>query len=872
MATPKTEVLIDFNEDGDFRDSDEDVSSNVRQIDFAGGQIPVKHRVDSSLLSFILKNDDHIYSPSKSTTKFNRVKLSPNVWWLMGYPNDDFNASNGTDLASRKPSHDSLFDAWSGDTSDFTVLSNKARTSVAANKTAVLDFGEKFGFVGVKYTRGGTTSGLILRYTDASNFLMVYHDGTSIRLGEVVSGTLTSLASATFTWATGDEKRILCELHGNDIRVSVDNAFQFSHTTTRFNTVTKHGIGGRATHVNDRWDDFGGWRSMFFGRIDTVQPRPIHARQYAFFRCLDDLERMSKHLVYRRAPAVPATAKDIIDEILNGANFSTANRILDTGETLTIDEFSRNAMGRDARTELFQVADDDVGLAFIDGNGYARYEANVHRIPNTNASYHNTVLATWFASTPNGLTTEIYFQDLLWDDGKDRVENEIYYRFHKINLSVAAQVYRLHEDDVPQILNDQTLTILVVGAGDVIVDPRPPIHTIDFLLVSTTVAASQSGTVSATGSAQFRLDDTGATFTSTIRDGNHTIVIKDASGFIAKGVIGTSDVDGDDTRVEIFTDDGLGTLGYSIVSDSFSETDTPLTYSVHADLMEEEDSNQGTVAASGSSAFTLDDTGQNFVAGDNKKSWTDGKHMVRITDNSGTRATAFIGTSDVDGDGTKVQLYTDKDRGTLGYIWTEKGWSESDTPLTYAIFNVTSELVTGFDGNFRQVRIINNSGSTGRLEFLQLFGEKGVKAIESMARAEHTVSQDNIGRRRVEHTTLHIDKFTHQNLSPTTVGGAQERAKARLGARSLPREVVKVDMTNATRANMMQIIHRSMSDMVTLNFSDMGINDKYFIERKTISMNEGNTLVECTWELTAAVDWLFGADTNAARYDEALFR
>ncbi len=72
-------------------------------------------------------------------------------------------------------------------------------------------------------------------------------------------------------------------------------------------------------------------------------------------------------------------------------------------------------------------------------------------------------------------------------------------------------------------------------------------------------------------------------------------------------------------------------------------------------------------------------------------------------------------------------------------------------------------------------------------------------------------------------------------------------------------------MSNATRANLMQIIHRQMSDQVDLNFSTMGIDAPYWVERKTIEMNEGNTLVQADIELTKVDTWLTGTVTDNGR-------
>ncbi len=860
MAKGKVLFRIDINEDGDFDDAGEDVTADVRSFRLVQGKRVQKHRVEVSVLEFVLKNDTHNYSPSNgSGVWFPFVKLSPVVWFMMGYPVDTFDASNGTDLASRKPDFDDKFAAWTGDTSDFEVDTNKIKATSAANLTAVLDFGEAHCFVGCKVTRTGSNSGVVLRYTDASNFFLIRSDGTTLYLSKVEAGSMTTVASAAHIWTSTEEHWILAETHGDNFRVAIDDTLVLSEingaVSSFQNTATKHGIGGRATNTADRWDDFGGWRSVFYGRVDVVQPRPFRTRQYAHVRALDDMERLSKHQVYRLAPTAPVWGDDILNEILDGANFSSSNRILlppdvrdseqgtvsatgsalfrlddttqkfrewlsgefnivitdatgttakgwigtsdvdgdgtrieifnssdldvlgyassDTGfdETdtpltydiiwrpLTEDAASRSALGRDALTEAYQVVDDDVGQFFIDGSGFARYEQYLHRIPPS--GHHATSINCWFASRQAGDETDIYFQDMVWDDGKDRVENEAYYRFHKLSTIAAAQVWRLHPDDIPLIKSGEILTVTALGEGDVITDPRVPRPTTDF---SFNTAAGGGGT---------------------------------------------------DLLVPLVSESGTSTVGLT----------------------------EG-------ATFELDDSDAPFIA-----LYRNGKHQVRIIDLTNREAMGYIGTTDVDGDDTKIGIFKDFELTTPGYADEESGFDNTDGPLEWDITNITMELIEGFDGNFRQIRIRNASTSDGFLHFLQLFAQKGSKANESAARAQNSESQTFVGRRRVEITTLHIDKFQT----------AEQRARGRIGERSIPRERVELTMMNATRANLMQIIHRQMSDQVDLTYTPMGVDGHYVVERRTISMQVGDSLVEATIELTAQDTWLAGSATNQAR-------
>lgn len=96
--------------------------------------------------------------------------------------------------------------------------------------------------------------------------------------------------------------------------------------------------------------------------------------------------------------------------------------------------------------------------------------------------------------------------------------------------------------------------------------------------------AVNSGTVTPSGAAAYTLDDTGAVFTAAIRDGAHFVVMKDAAGETAMAYIGTSDVDADSTKVELYTTTGRTVLGYAHTQAGFSEADTPITFTVHKEL------------------------------------------------------------------------------------------------------------------------------------------------------------------------------------------------------------------------------------------------------------------------------------------------
>ena len=94
---------------------------------------------------------------------------------------------------------------------------------------------------------------------------------------------------------------------------------------------------------------------------------------------------------------------------------------------------------------------------------------------------------------------------------------------------------------------------------------------------------TESGTVTGTetdGSAV--LDDTGAVFTSTWRDGFHWVRLLDNTGRILSGYIGTTDPDGNDTKVNIYSEHARSTQNWiEGGATAFDMSDTPLTYEVY---------------------------------------------------------------------------------------------------------------------------------------------------------------------------------------------------------------------------------------------------------------------------------------------------
>lgn len=731
-------LLIDFDLDGDWSEVINDVSADVQRVTRTYGKNLLKQRAEAGILEVILKNDDHQYTSMNTASPLYPYSIpGPSIWYSVGYPVDTFDADDATTLTGRKPDYDDLFAAWEGDTGDFDVLSNQLRTPVGGDYQAVLDFGECDCWVGVEFTRNGANSGLILRYADTDNYWIVRCDGTTLYLDKVVAGVPANVKNAAYTWGAGVTHRITVRLHGTRVDVYIDDQLSMVEDSgDTFNQAsTKHGIGGTATNTADRWDDFGGWRTVFAGRVDTITIHPRKGEQYAYIKAYDDMERLAKHQIYKEGIL---TYEDLIFyRILLAADVPAGQMTAEYSGQLTYD--NESVMGRDALTELYQLQDDAVGFYYIDG-AIHRYEPFDHR----DSAPHTVALKSWYATRQLGDETDIVFQDLRPEAAKDLIENEGYYLYYKLTIAAGlTNVWELttatdYVNDRPDIDNGVTLTFLSIGQGDFLANPRIPYPGTDFKI---NTAADDTGT----------------------------------------------------------------------------------------DLTLPEDNNIGALTGT---ANTLDDAGQDFT------DWNDGNCIIVVTDTGGKLGLGWIAATNPDGDGTKVDIKDASDLATAGYAYEESGFDPT-LPASYNVYNCWAELQEGWEGNYAQIAIRNGSGSDGYITILRLMAQEGTKSDKRGARCADTASATAYGRRRIEHETLHIDRYDE----------ALNRVTERITRRKDLKYKYEVMMRNATRACLMQIVHRNLSDRVNLVVSDMNLDGDAFIEAQRLEVTQGAQLVESTWTL-----------------------
>ena len=167
-----------------------------------------------------------------------------------------FTGSDGADLSGA--TLDTGGFTWTVDRGAWSIQTNQGRATGTVSPSALMTFNpgvSDFDYT-VKVTPGATTvDGLLLRYTDTSNYWRIDLQDTSNRvtLSKAVAGSETAFNSATFTVATGVQYTVRVVAYGSLLVVLVDGVHRISIVDTQWSTVTKVGLITASTSA--RFDD-----------------------------------------------------------------------------------------------------------------------------------------------------------------------------------------------------------------------------------------------------------------------------------------------------------------------------------------------------------------------------------------------------------------------------------------------------------------------------------------------------------------------------------------------------------------------------------------------------------------------------------------
>lgn len=425
MSDAKWKVMVDWSGDGRFAEAGDDVTADTVGLSLRHMRDLKTEYIDPARLDIRLANSDHKYSPPNAASPlFGSLKPGRKVWLRAAFPCDEFSDSQGTLLANHAPGYGSAY-RWTTPNRDFRIAASdgaKTNGSHTGKRIATMDFGLADVSFGCDITRGSDTTrhaGLTLRYTDADNFLYLRATGSALQLRKVERGADTLIAQSALQWSAGIRRFIQAELHGDHIRVFVDGQ-QVIAARSAFNTAaTRHGLycDGAADHL---WQQFGGWVSLFYGDLHSIDPQPGH--QECGIRAYDEMRRLEDVTLYMYVTAsLPQTSDEILSDVLRYAGVSTEHRMLDTGIELVPQLWSPSLWGVQAADEIQGLQDEEDGFIYVDGHGFWRLENRSHR----DGGPH--IMARAVLRSRGG-SADACFSALEWSDGVDNIENKLFMR------------------------------------------------------------------------------------------------------------------------------------------------------------------------------------------------------------------------------------------------------------------------------------------------------------------------------------------------------------------------------------------------------------------------------------------------------------
>lgn len=167
---------------------------------------------------------------------------------------DQFNRSNSTTAIGTADTGQT----WTNTAGTWGINGNAAyvATPSGANDLATVDSGKSDGSVQAVITAGTMTGqGLIIRLTDANNYIYIFASDTStLIIGTDVAGSFNTIATGARAWVSGDVLKV--RFSGQLITASVNGNVIASVSSAVNTTATKHGLLSTASAVaTSRWDN-----------------------------------------------------------------------------------------------------------------------------------------------------------------------------------------------------------------------------------------------------------------------------------------------------------------------------------------------------------------------------------------------------------------------------------------------------------------------------------------------------------------------------------------------------------------------------------------------------------------------------------------
>jgi len=499
MPKPKVQVLVDWNDDGDFSDANEDITSDVMDFSLDRLRDLASEYMNATRVSMVLKNTGHLYSPPNTGGALSgNLKPGRQMWVRLWYPFDTFTGSSGVQLASHAPEEDADW-AWIEDVQamdlDGSGAAQTDSTQGNGDVIATMEFSDADVTIAATINRNSTDTtdhpGLCVRYVDSSNYAYIRVNdvdasNVTIELRKVIAGSDSQVAiSSNIAWARNASFLLWVQMHGTAFRVFVSRTEVSAATgpwtldDAAINGGTKHGLfcDDEATHT---WLDFGGFRSLFYGKLANINPNP--KAKVCNIGAYDEFEYFNRDkLTTFNAGSASEKSDESLTLILNSIGFATADRHLEAGTVLMADSpEGLKALSDLALPTIWRLQDEEDGLIHVDGLGFVILENRSHRTSAPHTTSKATYKDTYDGSNPA-------FTDLTWDDGHEFVENLIRVKYRRAASSGTVVLWKSDQAEDTSIAipigADETMDFIIETQDyDAVSSWITPVATTDWLM------------------------------------------------------------------------------------------------------------------------------------------------------------------------------------------------------------------------------------------------------------------------------------------------------------------------------------------------------------------------------------------------------
>jgi len=442
MPSPYVRMLVDWDADGNYTGTYDDVTGNIRSMSFSHTRSSTTDYMNGAVLNVQLNNNDNLYSPPKeSGDLYGKLVSGKNCVLRMWYPYDNFEDTTGTALTSHTVPYDSAF-TWTTPVGAFKCHEDGyAELTTGAASFAIMDTLEYDTEISSEITTAPSSStadfdvGLILRYIDTDNYIEVTANvsANNITCSKTISGSASVLGTTAYTWGSNTKRTLMARVHGDKVRVYVDDAKVATYSigstgTADIDYATKHGFRAKSSATAAKFHHFGGFRPLFKGKVKEIRPRPAKGNQYCYLRCFDSFEDMKlmqshtyllgsadkrENFPFRQTLIMGGKATVTTSESSEAIEDTESTYYLAT-RTAALSE--RHFDGDNLLAMLYIIQDSEDGFIYVDGHGMFHFESHDHRV----SDIHQQTVTVYQGSYDG---TNAGYMQYAYDDGIDGVYN-----------------------------------------------------------------------------------------------------------------------------------------------------------------------------------------------------------------------------------------------------------------------------------------------------------------------------------------------------------------------------------------------------------------------------------------------------------------